>query len=262
MAKPTRKKQKAKRPAPVPVNHERFDRSTYDPLPLLDASEAIALGKSLLGSRPGKATPAVNAEATRLATALDRAKAAHRGAGKDAKSLDMAMDRAWVAFVRRIQDYADLPRERYPDAVDAAKCYAIVRDLSILRLNYLAEFAQIGARLDSLRREGLLDEARKFAGQPFYDEVMHCMKEYGEGIGATSPSSRPEDDGARLALIGALHDYVFQVLAMAVTGKPTTFDPVKKALKPIVTFREKQQRPSTPEPRKPPPHPPIPSATA
>jgi hypothetical protein len=261
MAKPTTKKRvKATKAKKKPhVSHERFDRNVYHPLPLLDAGEAIALAKALLAAKPKKATPAISAEAKRLGGALDRAKAAHRG-GKDQKSLDLAMDRAWVAFVRRIHDCADLPRERHPDAVEAAKAYAIVRDLSILRLNYLAEFAQIGARLDSLRREGLMDVARTSAGAQFFDEVMHCLKEYGEGIGATAPRERADDDGARLVLIGALGDYVFQVLALAVTGKPDTFSPVEKALRPIAQLKDKRERdrPAPVAPRQPPPHPPVP----
>ncbi|HEY8077363.1 MAG TPA: hypothetical protein VIF62_24725, partial [Labilithrix sp.] len=128
-----------------------------------------------------------------------------------------------------------------------------VRDLSILRLNYLAEFAQIGARLDALRREGLLEDVRDFAGATFVDEVLFQHGEYGKAIGVGT-----KDDGAtaRLALIDAVHDYVLQVLALARTGQPKTWETVTRALRPIDELREKRAARRPPQPA-PPAHPPI-----
>ncbi|HEY8079492.1 MAG TPA: hypothetical protein VIF62_35420, partial [Labilithrix sp.] len=108
-AKKKAKAQKTKRPAPkakppkrpsvaaVPPD-ARFDRRPYEPLPLLDGSDAVALAKALLAKKPGKLP-----EADRLASVLAKARGA---VGEDARSHDVAMDRAWLAFVRRVHDYA------------------------------------------------------------------------------------------------------------------------------------------------------------
>ncbi len=242
-------KKKAGKPKPAAHAHEhaRFDRAPYEPLPILDGAEAVALAKALLAKKPGKLP-----EAERLAAAVAKA----RGAlGDDARSHDVAMDRAWLAFVRRIRDYSELPPERHTRTRDAQKVYAIVSDLSILRLNYLAEFAQIGARLDALRREGLVDDARDFAGAPFFDEVMFQHAEYGKALGIGG--ARDDSAASRLALLDALHDYVLHVLALARAGQPKTWDAVARALQPIVDLRQKQARAAHRAPPAPPAHPPV-----
>jgi len=224
-------------------------RDAYE-LPVLDGTEAIALAKELVARRLTKPA-AIASEARRMAQALEAAK---RG-GKDAKALDAAMDRSWATFVRRIQDHAELPLERHPDAALARQVYAVVRDLSILDLGYLAEFAQIGARLDSLRREGLLDAAEGFAGKSFLDEVLHCHASYGEALGVGGETSREARTAeARHSLVAAIEGYVVQALALA----RTEGDAVAKALAPIVSFKEKRHAKLVERPeRTPPAHPPV-----
>lgn len=138
-----------------------------------------------------------------------------------------------------------------------------------LKLNYLAEFAQIGARLDSLKREGLLDVARSLAGASFVDEVLFCHGAYGQALGLMAPaSSKPDaavDRGeARLALVEAIAEYAVQVMAQARAGRAEGWTPITKALAPIADLRSRQQRahraPPAPPPRA--PHPPIPPRPA
>jgi hypothetical protein len=270
-AKPTAKAHaKPKVHAKVTV-HERFERGAYE-LPVMDLAEAVALATALLAARPSKSAPAVVEEAKRVTAARDRARAIAKqgGASVDARAYDVAMDRAWATFVRRIQDHVELPPARRVDAADVARIYAIVSDLSILKLNYLAEFAQIGARLDSLKREGLLEVARSLAGPSFVDEVLFCHGEYGQALGLTpAASASPEpsavvDRGeARLALVETIAEYTVQVLAQARAGRTDAWSPITKALAPIVDLRTRQHRahraPPPPPPRA--PHPPIPPRT-
>jgi hypothetical protein len=217
-----------------------------------------------LAVKPAKAA-SIAEDARRLSAARDRAK---KIASEEpvAKPFDVAMDRAWATIVRRIRDHAELPVERHPEAITAAKVYAVVHDLSILKLNYLAEFAQIGARLDSLKREGLLDAARTFAGEAFIDEVLHCHAKYGEALGLMDGSEEvkaPVERGvARLQLIEAISEYTYQVLALARAGHQDSWRVVRDALDPIVKLRDRQaddHRAKEP-PRAPPPHPPIESS--
>ena len=237
--KPAGRKSAKEKPA-------RFDRNAYA-LPHLDGAQAIALAEALRGKKLTKPA-AVGAEALRMASALKKAKAL----GSDAKAFDAAMDRAWSTFVRRVRDFAELPLERHPDAALARQVYAIVKDLSILELSFLAEFAQIGARLDSLRREGLFTTAETLVGKAFLDEVMHCHAAYGLAIGATQ---KVADRGeARHALVSAMHEYVVQALAFA-RAQPAA---VEKALAPIVAFKDRQHGQLSERPKKKPPaHPPT-----
>lgn len=244
---------------------ERFDRAPYE-LPAMDLSEAIALATALLeaNSRPLAALPE---EASRLGAARGRALAAQarqakQGASElDARPFDVAMDRAWATFVRRIEDVSALPAARYPEAVEAAKVLALVDDLSILKLNYLAEFAQIGARLDALKREGCLDAARRFAGAQFLDEVLRCHAAYGEALGVgdrPGPEEVAPDRGAaRLELVETIAEYAVQVLALARAGRPSTWKAVQEALAPIAELHERvrQESRARPAEREPPAHP-------
>lgn len=253
----------AKAPANGP--HERFDRNAYD-LPVMDLSEAVALATAVLAARPSKAAPSVVEEARRVTAARDRARAVQKGgAGSvDARAYDVAMDRAWATFVRRVQDHVELPAARRADAADVARIYGIVSDLSILKLNYLAEFAQIGARLDALKREGLLEVARTLVGDAFVDEVLLCHGEYGQALGiTTAPPSNANvvvDRGeARLALVEAIAEYAVQVMAQARAGRLESWTPATKALAPIAALRARQQRADRAPPPAPPraPHPPV-----
>jgi hypothetical protein len=247
---------KAKRVA-MPGN-QRFDRSAYA-LPLLGLPDAIALATALLAVKPAGTSASLGEEAKRLAAARDRAKALGKGAGgddADARSYDVAMDRAWSTFVRRVGDFAELPMARHAGATEASRVYAIVKDLSILELNYLAEFAQIGARIVDLKREGLLDAAREFAGAAFVDEVLHCHAAYGTALGVGDEKARDRAD-ARLSLLAALGDYTFQVLALARAGRPESWTHVRASLRPIVELRARQAQAPRTLPKRPPPHPPI-----
>ncbi|HTJ84103.1 MAG TPA: hypothetical protein VL400_20430, partial [Polyangiaceae bacterium] len=239
--------------------------------------EAIELATALLEAQPKKARGSIAEEAARMTVARDRAAraraasrsksselhAAHRDTSVDARAFDVAMDRAWATAVRRIQDYAELPVDLYPAAVDAAKVYAIVEDLSILKLNYLAEFAQIGARLDSLKREGLLDDARRFAGGPFVDEVLRRHAEYGLALGAADDATERAHDGdrgeARLELVEAISEYAYQVLAEARPGRVDTWKYVEAALEPILVLRARlaDELRAAPPRYEPAPHPPV-----
>jgi hypothetical protein len=267
-AKPTaRVKPKNATKPTAAASNERFDRAAYE-LPVMDLDEAVRLASALLASKPSKPAPAVVEEAKRVVAARDRARDVQKAQGDgatsiDARAYDVAMDRAWATFVRRIQDHVELPSARRTDAADAARIYAIVSDLSILKLNYLAEFAQIGARLDSLKREGLLEVARALAGTAFVDEVLFCHGEYGQALGLM-PAAPPKEDGgalargeARLALVEALGEYAVQVMAQARAGRSESWSPVAKALGPIGDLRARQERarrapPSAPAPA---PHP-------
>jgi len=237
--------------ADVQASQERFDRTAYD-LPVMDLAEAVSLATALLAARPSKPATAVVEEAKRVTAARDRARALQKtraggSASVDARAYDVAMDRAWVTFVRRIQDHVELPPARRTDAADVARIYGIVSDLSILKLNYLAEFAQIGARLDSLKREGLLEMARALAGTAFVDEVLFCHGEYGQALGLM-PAASPKagdivDRGeARLALVEAIAEYAVQVMAQARAGRSESWRPVAKALGPIAELRARRKR--------------------
>jgi hypothetical protein len=246
---------------------ERFDRAAYD-VPLLDLAEGVALASALLASKPPKPNAVIVEETKRLTAARDRARSVQKAGGAhgpstDARAFDVAMDRAWATFVRRIQDHVELPGPRDATAADAVRIFGVVSDLSILQLNFLAEFAQIGARLDALKREGLLDVAGRLVGSVFLEEVLRCHGEYGQALGLMPAGAEGDaiiDRGeARNALAEAIREYAVQVMAQARAGRHESWSPVAKALKPIQDLRHRQSRTQhAPTPRAAAPaHPPI-----
>lgn len=266
-AKPKAKKPGARSVVATATHAERFDRNAYE-VPVLDLAEAVALASSLLASKPAKPNAVIVEETKRLTAARDRARAVQKkgganGPSMDARAYDVAMDRAWATFVRRIQDHVELPGPRIAAATDAVRIFTIVSDLSILQLNFLAEFAQIGARLDALKREGLLDVAGRLAGPVFVEEVLRCHGEYGQALGLMPAG--PEGDAivdrgeARNALTEAISEYAVQVMAQARAGQHASWAPVQKALRPLMDLRSRQARThhGAPPPAPRPVHPPI-----
>jgi len=269
-AKAKAKAKPAKHATPARAAHaERFDRGAYE-VPVMDLGEAIALATSLLGSTLVPSTGAIAEEVAHLTSARYRAAAILDAQGPepsssfDARAYDVAMDRAWATFVRRIHDHIAIPAARRAGGADAAKVHSIVRDLSILKLNYLAEFAQIGARLDSLKREGLLETAGALAGTMFLDEVLRCHGEYGQALGVMAAAESNEHSAAdrgeaRLALIEAIAEYAAQVMGQARAGRHDSWEAVHAALKPIADLRAVHEKthhaPDAPRPRA--PHPPV-----
>jgi len=258
---------RAERPAAsVDPFAPRFERGLYD-LPVMDLREAVALASALVECASTEAGSAVHEECARLELARERAAAVLSmdgpEASPDARAFDVAMDRAWATVVGRIQDHAELRVDLYPHAVDAAKVYAVVEDLSILKLNYLAEFAQIGARLDSLKREGLLADARSLAGEVFVDEVLRCHGEYGAALGALDAGGDGPpviDHGrARNGLTEAIGEYVTQVLAEARPGHDDAWSRAESTLAPLLELRDRQSEAVRAAPRvvAPPAHPPV-----
>ena len=246
---------------------ERFDRDAYE-VPVLELVDAVALASALLAAKPAKPNAVIVEEIKRLTEARDRARAVQKNRGAhgpavDARAYDVAMDRAWATFVRRIQDHVELPGPRDAGTVEAVRIYTIVSDLSILKLNFLAEFAQIGARLDALKREGLLEVAGRLTGPAFLDEVLRCHGEYGQALGLMPAGPEGEailDRGeARNALAEAISEYAVQVMAQARAGQHDSWAPVRKALKPIMDLRLRRAREqhAHPAPAPRPVHPPI-----
>jgi hypothetical protein len=266
-AKAKAKKPAVRAPVAAATHAERFDRHAYD-LPVLDLAEAVALASALLASRPAKPNAVIVEETKRLTAARDRARSvqkAHGGNGPstDARAYDVQMDRAWATFVRRIQDHVELPGPRIGAAADAVRIFTIVSDLSILKLNFLAEFAQIGARLDALKREGLLEVAGRLAGPVFVEEVLRCHGEYGQALGLMPAGAEGDaiiDRGeARNALGEAISEYAVQIMAQARAGQHDSWTPVQRALEPIMDLRHRLARSQHAHPAPPPRpvHPPI-----
>ena len=243
-------KAKARSLVAAATHAERFERHAYD-LPVLDLDEAVALATALLAAKPAKANAVIVEEAKRVAAARDRARSVLKkqsadGAATDARAFDVAMDRAWGTFVRRIQDHVELAGRAQEASADALRIFGVVCDLSILRLNFLAEFAQIGARLDALKREGLLEVASALAGPVFVEDVLRCHGEYGQALGLMPAG--PEGDAmidrgeARNALAEAIGEYAVQVMAQARAGRHDSWAPVQKALEPIMHLRRRHAR--------------------
>ncbi len=246
----TQKPAVAEKPSDILSRPERFDRTPYEPLPVMDLGDAIALATALNSAKPGGATPAVTEEAARMIVARDRAQTvlqSHLAVFKveDLRPFDVSMDRAWATLVRRVGDHTEVSAERNENAARAAEIYEVIKGVTILKLDYFNEHTQITARLGLLEKNSMLSDVRELAGGVFLDNALFCLGEYGraQGITVAKPDdpSRPRDRGeARLALVDQLGEYVAQLLPLARAGRSDTWEFVRKALMPIVDLRARQ----------------------
>jgi len=227
---------------------ESFDRHDYDRLPVLDVAGAVGLARSLLAAVPASAPEGVLETAAELrsnADALERDWQQHllQPGRPDARPVDTRVDRAFGAYIGRIDCYAQLPAARYPKVATAVRALEILvpHGLVVLQAPYVSQHTQLVARLRALDEAGLSAEVEGIAGTEFVTEVRESLELYGEVLGVTAPRvaapSLPDLHASLRRLASAMDDYVAQVLALVRRGRPATLKTVRDALLPIDEFR-------------------------
>src|SRR5437868_3280348 len=106
-----------------------FDPSLYTRAPVFSVSEGVALARALLGALPKGLPATVTKAADKLKLRIEAAQSAlidrQRQSGQmspeDTRALDQEMDSAWSGLRQRLDGYASLPGESYPNARRAAE---------------------------------------------------------------------------------------------------------------------------------------------
>ena len=158
----------------------------------------------------------------------------------------MRIDNAWGILLDRLEAYSLLPVAAFSRAPRARELVDILspKDREWLNYAYEAEWAESNKRLKRIEDEGLAKDINELAGPEFLDEVRHAHEEYGVAVGVTKPApDKPEVNLAEplRALARAIGRYGIAVAGM-VNDDPESVAVVRRALRPIDSFREGQAR--------------------
>ena len=250
-----------------------FDSSLYDTIPQATAAGIVALVRATLAASKGLGFAPANKALKRLrqkGEALRALQAAVQVTQEkaDRRSADLAMDRAWQAFERRLTAYGDLAPEFASDQGKAAELHPLLfpNGLSFLALPYPEQWAEGEAILHRIGQSELEPAIVKFVGAPFLAQVRARHAAYGEALGITK--ARPEVVKAEPILDAlrearaALSTYA-RVLVAAVENEDLDPKVAQKALAPIADLRSQVRSGKTPdaktveEPASPEPLPPV-----
>lgn len=227
---------------------EDFDPTPYFRAPKLDVPAAIGLGCALITAVPKGLGSAVNKAAARLRetiVALQRVWAANSLLVKNAdpRPADQDIDGAWGRLYRRIEDYAGLPRDRYPRATRAQELLQTLFDkgLSFTQLPYAAEWSESGKRIDLIDKEKLAADVDAVAGPEFLADVRITHKRYGEVLGITRTATPAQDPTPLVAplraVTRAIPAYAIQIIATIDGDRPETLATARAALLPLDSHR-------------------------
>jgi hypothetical protein len=230
---------------------EEFDPSPYVRAPMIDVPSGVALGVALLTALP-KPTPdnvlnaANKVRQETVALQLAWAKTDSGGAPPDRRKSDMRIDNAWAILLDRLEAYSLLPVAAFSRAPRARELTDILspNDREWLNYAYEAEWAESNKRLKRIEDEGLAKDIDELAGPEFLAEVRHAHDEYGVAVGVTQPAhDKPEVNLAEplRALARSIGRYGIAVAGM-INDDPESVAVVRRALRPIDSFREGQAR--------------------
>jgi hypothetical protein len=198
------------------------------------------------------------AEAAQFAYTLRR-----RSLGKttvdDARPIDRGADNSWGALRSRLQAFAMLPRETYPDAQRAMEIlYSLFGEagLSFLTESYPEQYAIADSVIRRIDGEGLAADINRLAGKEFLENVRIQHAAYAKMVQNVlqREEALTDDLNEHVRAMGQeIVDYGTKVLASIDRDKPVTIAAARTALRPIDAFREATQRraASTPPPAAP-----------
>lgn len=228
-----------------------FDPAQYARLPRFDVVAGIALCRQLVSTLYAltpedaqalrRGTERLQQEVTSLQQVwLDQQSA---GVTPEPAPVDQMADTAWRLLHDRLQSYATLPPDQYPEAVRAAEILGALfpTGLSFLALDYQQQWQEAEARIGLARNQGLLGDLHRLAGTPFWVEVERCHQLYGRAIGAAQPAATagpPTPISMPLrAMTQALLSLCAQLVALYFTGDGQQRKLVRFALRPVDEFR-------------------------
>jgi hypothetical protein len=230
---------------------EDFDPTPYVRPPILDVASGVALGVALITAMPKPAPENVRNAATKVrkdtvALQLAWAKSDSAAPPPDRRKADMRIDNAWGILLDRLEAYSLLPVANHPRATRARELLDTIspKDREWLKLAYEAEWAESTKRLQRIEDEGLVKDINEIAGPEFLVEVNAAHTAYGIALGVTKQAHEPL--AVNLAeplrsLSRTIARYGLAVAAM-VDDNDASIAMVRKALRPIDSFREGQAR--------------------
>lgn len=247
--------------AMFPASAATLDVAAYTRVPNLDMPSLIALCRQLLTESPSSPSPAVRTSQGELGQQTSLCAEEYRllltsDDPKDTRPVDALADTAWGAVYRRLDAYALLPSDRYPQADRAASLQSTLfpDGLRFTQLEYGAQWVESDARIQTLLadRGRLKTELAGLVGGDFVDELLRTHDAYGEMVGATR--RRPLRSKAdlrilRLRLMDAASTHMIQLVATYLnpsTGDRTR-DEILRSFAAVDQYRDKLAQPRRPD---------------
>jgi len=232
------------------------DPAQYARAPVMTVEGAITLARVVAESCPKSMPAAVKKAAKRIADAAEAAQVAYtlrkkslgKGTDEDSRPIDRAGDNSWGALRGRLQAYALLPENTYPDAKRAAEILASLfgeAGLSFLTESYPEQYAIAESVLRRIDDEAFAADIDRIAGKEFLENIRVQHVAYGKMVAALlqRETALTEDLGEHVRTIGQeLVDYATKVIATVERDKPATITTARAALRPIDAFREATQK--------------------
>lgn len=241
------------------MSNQDHDLLRYTVIPTLDVATMVTLATELLHRVPDAPAPGVRKAARKVRTSLEALRAGWHEPGQapaaegERRVADLAADSAWSALQRRMAAYAQLPHERYPEAIEAAQLGVLLfpDGLRFLTLPWKAQWAEGDKRLRQIDEQGLAAAIERLAGRMFLDEIRRTHEAYGKVLGVSAPlpeAPAPATLGEPLLeLRRALKRYAVQVVATADEDSADSVRAVERALAPIEEARVARPRPAAKE---------------
>ena len=240
----------------LPMALEPPDPAQYVHAPRMTVEGGLTLCRVLADSCPASMPSSVKKAAKRLFEVAEAAQFAYtlrrKSLGKtgpdDTRPIDRNADTSWSALRGRLQAYAMLPPEAYPDAKRAIEIlYSLFGEsgLSFLTESYPEQFAFADGVLRRIDDENMATDIERLAGKEFLDNVRVQHLAYGKMVRAVlqREETLSDDLNEHVRAMGQeIVDYATKVMASIDRDKPATISAARTALRPIDAFREATQR--------------------
>jgi hypothetical protein len=235
---------------------ETPDPALYTRAPKMTIEGGMTLCRVLADACPASMPSTVKKAAKRLFEVAEAAQFAYtlrrKSMGKtspdDARPIDRNADSSWGALRSRLQAYAMLPHDTYPDAKRAVEIlYSLFGEsgLSFLTESYPEQFAIADSVIRRIDAENMAADIDRLAGKEFLENVRAQHAAYGKMVQAVLQREETIADelGEHLRAMGQeVVDYATKVLASIDRDKPASVTAALTALRPIDAFREATQR--------------------
>lgn len=235
---------------------ETPDPAVYSRPPKMTIEGGMTLCRVLADACPSSMPAGVKKAAKRLCEVAEAAQFAYTLRRKtvgttstsDARPIDRNADTSWSALRSRLQAYAMLPQEKYPDAKRATDIlFSLFGEsgLSFLTESYPEQYAIAESVIRRIESENMATDIDRLAGKEFLENVHAQHDAYGKMVQAVlqREDAITDDLSEHLRAMGQeVVDYATKVLASIDRQKPATITAARTALRPIDAFREATQR--------------------
>ena len=249
------------------MSTEPFDPSLYTSPPRMTLESGIALARALVAACPQSMPSRIQKAAKKLATATDNAqaklalrqKAMGNISEEDKRLVDQAGDASWGALRTRLNAYAMLPANEYPDAQRANELVTLLfgdQGLSFLTEAYPVQWTTADTILKRIDADGLVADIHRIAGSEFLENVRKRHAKYGTMVQniLIKADGNHVDLGAEVRILGsAIVAYATKVCAHVEDDDEKSFGEARAALHPIDAHRDANTKKTSPAPTAPAP---------